>query len=84
MVEKILVDFVSVLAPNCRLKQLVEVHCVKELFQLAVEDLHLVLEIAGEGVVGPDAIDDVLACFQVARVGASVQLVLQLVLYFVL
>ena len=84
MVEKILVDLVSVLAPNGRLKQLVQVHCVKKLFQLAVEDLHLVLEIAGEGVVGPDAIDDVLAGLQVAGVGASVQLVLQLVLYFVL
>ena len=46
VVEKVFVDVTTVFAPNGCLKQFVDIDRVEELFELAIEDLHLVLEVS--------------------------------------
>ena len=46
VIEQILINFISIFAPDCRLEQFVKVHSIKELFELTIKYLHLVLEVA--------------------------------------
>ena len=76
-IQQVFVDIVAILAPDGRLEEFVEVDCVEKFLQLSVKDLHLVLEVGGEGIVRPDPLHHILASAEVAWVRTPVQLVLQ-------